>query len=97
MLCYVLIFLNPVTSLNNRQRKIRRFGVIARLELVDVDNENPNDLGKEEEEVDEQYKYLSTPTAVAFSIVGKRRCEILGSSNKDMKLQIGRWRRGVCV
>ena len=46
-----------MTSLNNRQRKILRFGVIARIELVDVDNnEDPNDLCKEEE-VGEQYKY----------------------------------------
>ena len=84
-----------MTSLNNRQRKIRRFGVIARIELVDVDNnEDPNDLGKGVG-IGAQYdNHLSTPTAVAFSIVGKKRCEILGSSNKDMKLRIGRWRRG---
>ena len=84
-----------MTSLNNRQRKIRRFGVIARIELVDVDNnEDPNDLGKGVG-IGAQYdNHLSTPTAVAFSIVGKKRCEILGSSNTDMKLRIGRWRRG---
>ena len=52
----IIQYLKTVTSLNNRQRKIRRFGVIARIELVDVDNENPNDLCKEEE-VGEQYKY----------------------------------------
>ena len=77
-----------MTSLNNRQRKIRRFGVIARIELVDVDNnEDPNDLGKGVG-IGAQYdNHLSTPTAVAFSIVGKKRCEILGSSNnnKDTK------------
>ena len=50
-----------MTSLNNRQRKIRRFGVIARIELVDVDNENPNDLCKEEATT---IQILSTPTAV---------------------------------
>ena len=84
-----------MTSLNNRQRKILRFGVIARIELVDVDNnEDPNDLGKGVG-IGAQYdNHLSTPTAVAFSIVGKKRCEILGSSNTDMKLRIGRWRRG---
>jgi len=92
----IIQYLKTMTSLNNRQRKIRRFGVIARIELVDVDNENPNDLCKEEE-VGEQYKYLSTPTAVTVSIVGKKRCEILGSSNnnKDTKPS-GLGRRKIC-
>ncbi|KAL9187921.1 hypothetical protein ACHAXT_006299 [Thalassiosira profunda] len=75
-----------MTSLNNRQRKIRRFGVVARIELVDVDGSDAN------EESNEEYSILSTPTAVSFSIVGTRRCEVLGSG-KDMKDRIGRWRR----
>lgn len=54
----IIQYLKTVTSLNNRQRKIRRFGVIAR---VDVDNENPNDLCKEEATT---IQILSTPTAV---------------------------------
>lgn len=28
-----------ITSLNTRARKIRRFGVLARIEIVDVDND----------------------------------------------------------
>ena len=80
-----------MTSLNNRQRRIRRFGVIARIELVDVDGDD-NDVNTNDD-IPEQYKHLSTPTQVSFSIVGKRRCEILGKGN-DMKERIGRWRRG---
>ena len=71
-----------ITSLNSRQRKLRRFGVIARIELVDVDT---NDAMEED-------SLLSIPTSVTFSIAGKRRCEILGPSN-DMKQRVGRWRR----
>ena len=81
-----------MTSLNNRQRRIRRFGVIARIELVDVDGDDNGD-DTNVVEPPEQYKHLSTPTQVSFSIVGKRRCEILGKG-KDMKDRIGRWRRG---
>ena len=29
-----------MTSINNRQRRIRRFGVVAKIELVDVDDGN---------------------------------------------------------
>ncbi|KAL7443686.1 hypothetical protein ACHAXH_007528 [Discostella pseudostelligera] len=72
-----------ITSLNSRQRKLRRFGVIARIELVDVDDTN--------DEMEES-RLFSIPTSVTFSIAGKRRCEILGPS-KDMKQRVGRWRR----
>ena len=77
-----------MTSLNNRQRKIRRFGVVARIELVDVENEDDDGGGD-----DDSYSILlSTPTAVSFSIVGLRRCEILGQAKK-FRNRIGRWRR----
>ena len=69
-----------MTSINNRQRRIRRFGIIAKIELVDVDaNSDPlNNF---------------CPTSVTFCIVGtKRRCEILGAET-GMKARIGRWRR----
>ena len=73
-----------ITSLNNRQRKLRRFGVIARIELVDADDSEESSI--------EENNHLSTPSSVTFSIIGKRRCEILGPS-KDMKQRVGRWRR----
>jgi SH3-like domain-containing protein len=38
------------------------------------------------------FAHLSTPTAVTFSFVGKRRCEILGPPI-GMKQRAGRWRR----
>ncbi|KAL7545332.1 hypothetical protein ACHAWF_008681 [Thalassiosira exigua] len=80
-----------MTSLNSRQRKVRRFGVVARIELVDVDSEDPNKGNPEDEK--NSSGLLSTPTAVTFIIAGKRRCEILGVAN-GMKDSIGRWRRG---
>jgi len=67
-----------MTSINNRQRRIRRFGVVAKIELVDVDDD------KESESF--------SPTSVTFDIVGTRRCEIIGKSEL-MKQRIGRWRR----
>lgn len=81
-----------MTSLNNRQRKIRRFGVMARLELVDVDDgdENENEGMYDNAQFN---RMLSSPTSVTFSIVGKRCCEVLGPA-KGMKCRIGRWRRG---
>lgn len=69
-----------MTSVNNKQRKIRRFGVVAKIELVDVDANSDS-------------KSSFCPTSVTFCIVGsKRRCEILGPKEK-MKCRIGRWRR----
>ena len=78
-----------MTSLNTRARKIRRFGVLARIEIVDVDKDDDFEQNLSTED---QFAHLSTPTSVTFSIVGKRRCEILGPS-KGMKHRIGRWRR----
>lgn len=56
---------------------------------VDGDDKMDEHSGKE----DDPYSLLSSPTSVTFSIVGKRRCEVLGPA-KDMKHRIGRWRRG---
>lgn len=69
-----------MTSINNRQRRIRRFGVVAKIELVDVDDDN------------ESESFSLSPTSVTFDIVGTRRCEIIGKSEL-MKQRIGRWRR----
>lgn len=67
-----------MTSINNRQRRIRRFGVVAKIELVDVDDDNESES--------------FSPTSVTFDIIGTRRCEIIGKSEL-MKQRIGRWRR----
>ena len=72
-----------MTSINNRQKKISRFGTICRIELVDAENDGNNYDNDD---------MLSIPTSVTFTIAGKRRCEILG--NNSMKTCIGRWRRG---
>jgi hypothetical protein len=69
-----------MTSINNRQRRIRRFGVVAKIELVDVDDDN------------ESESFSLSPTSVTFDIVGTRLCEIIGKSEL-MKQRIGRWRR----
>ena len=69
-----------MTSINNRQRRIRRFGVVAKIELVDVDANSDSNNN-------------FCPTSVTFCIAGsKRRCEILGPKER-MKTRIGRWRR----
>ena len=69
-----------MTSINNRQRRMRRFGVVAKIELVDVDASSDSNNN-------------FSPTSVTFCIAGsKRRCEILGPKER-MKTRIGRWRR----
>lgn len=67
-----------MTSINNRQRRMRRFGVVAKIELVDVDASSDP---------------IFSPTSVTFCIAGtKQRCEILGPK-EGMSTRIGRWRR----
>lgn len=67
-----------MTSINNSQRRMRRFGVVAKIELVDVDASSDP---------------IFSPTSVTFCIAGtKRRCEILGPKER-MITRIGRWRR----
>ncbi len=68
-----------MTSINNRQRRIRRFGVVAKIELVDVDAKSDSNS-------------LFSPTSVTFCIVGSKRVEVLGPTER-MKTRIGRWRR----
>ena len=68
-----------MVSLNFKQRKLRRSGVLTRIELVDFDEKDPNSVGLE-------------PTAVDFSLVGIARCRIAGPA-KSMKARVGRWRR----
>ncbi len=67
-----------MTSINNSQRRMRRFGVVAKIELVDVDASSDP---------------IFSPTSVTFCIAGtNRRCEILGPKER-MITRIGRWRR----
>ena len=68
-----------MVSLNFKQRKLRRSGVLTRIELVDFDEKDPKSVGFE-------------PTAVDFSLVGIARCRISGPA-KSMKARVGRWRR----
>ncbi|KAL7473741.1 hypothetical protein ACHAXS_014487 [Conticribra weissflogii] len=79
-----------MTSVNTRQRKIRRFGVVAKIELVDAEGDDGDGEGNADGRSE---GWLSSPTAVTFSVVGTRRCEILGPT-KGMQSRIGRWRRG---
>jgi len=67
-----------MTSVNHSQRKLRRNGVVARIEIVDAKRAN----------VDADF----APTSVVFSIVGKSHCRIAGPST-EMVARVGRWRR----
>ena len=67
-----------MTSLDFRSRKMRRNGVLCKIEFVDVASK------------DENKDFI--PTAVDFVIHGKRRCRLVGPA-KGMKSRIGRWRR----
>lgn len=72
-----------MTSLDYRSRKIRRNGVICKVEFIDAaKNVNSFVVGR----------HSNIPTSVDFVIAGKRRCRVVGKS-KSLKLRIGRWRR----
>eukprot|EP00980_Cylindrotheca_fusiformis_P030476 scaffold24884_cov108-Cylindrotheca_fusiformis.AAC.1 len=76
-----------MTSLDVRTRKIRRHGVLAKLEVMDdgaIYHRHSSSNNNEEDWV---------PTAVDFSILGHSRCRIVGPRN-GMQARIGRWRRG---
>ena len=67
-----------MTSLNHSKRKLRRNGVICRIELVDAPTTTKTNR--------------RIPTAVAFQVVGLRRCRLIGQA-KQLKARVGRWRR----
>lgn len=75
-----------MVSLDARARKVRRSGVIARVEYVDVDAPETSSWGG-------VGPGGEAPTAVDFRIVGRARCRILGPTT-DMEARVGRWRRG---
>lgn len=62
-----------MTSVNNRQRRMLQYAVATRIVIVDVE-------GDETRARMTMYKMItiSSPSAVTFSVVGKKRCEILG-------------------
>lgn len=69
-----------MVSVNYAKRKIRRNGVICRIELVDAPGTGLAENGR-------------CMTAVDFQLVGLRTCRVVGSST-HMERRIGRWRRG---
>lgn len=75
-----------MVSLDAPTRKIRRHGVLAKLEVMD-----DGALFVPEEEGSSTTPWI--PTAVDFSILGHTRCRIIGPRSA-LKARIGRWRRG---
>ena len=75
-----------MTSLDFRSKKIRRSGVLCKIEFVDAAKKETN------HKKDDTFKFR-LPTSVDFVIVGKRRCRVVGK-REDLRLRIGRWRRG---
>ena len=75
-----------MVSLDARARRVRRNGVVARIEYVDVDAPGTSSWGG-------AGPGGEAPTAVDFRIVGRTRCRILGPTT-DMEARVGRWRRG---
>jgi hypothetical protein len=70
-----------MTSLNLKSRKIRRQGVLAKIQGVDaISKSGDDDDGR-------------VPTAVDFVILGHSRCRVIGP-REGMQQRIGRWRRG---
>ncbi len=69
-----------MVSLNFRSRKIRRNGVLCKIEFLDA-------AKKKEGGGDNRL-----PTSVDFVIKAKRRCRVIGKGDA-LKLRIGRWRR----
>jgi len=68
-----------MTSLEYRSRKVRRNGVLCKVEFLDAAASLNN------------FK-TRLPTSVDFVIVGKRRCRLAGKK-KGLESRIGRWRR----
>ena len=76
-----------MTSLDMNTRKVRRHGVVTKIEAVD----SFRDTKKQKEGGPNDY-FISAPTAVDFSLIALQRCRVLGPSN-GMTARIGRWRR----
>ena len=74
-----------MVSLDAKARKVRRSGVVCRIEYVDVDAPETSSWGG-------VGPGGEAPTAVDFRIVGRTRCRILGPKT-NMEARVGRWRR----
>lgn len=72
-----------MTSFEYRSRKIRRSGVLCKVEYLDA-------AAKKNRDEDDALR--RTPTSVDFVIAGKRRCRVAGEET-GLQLRIGRWRR----
>ncbi len=68
-----------MTSFEYRSRKVRRNGVLCKVEFLDA----AASLSNSEKRI---------PTSLDFVIVGKRRCRLAGKK-EGLKSRIGRWRR----
>lgn len=76
-----------MTSLDARKRKLRRHGVLAKIEAMD-DGAIYHTEGEQEQSNSEWI-----PSAVDFCISGHSRCRIVGP-RQGMEARSGRWRRG---
>jgi hypothetical protein len=71
-----------MVSVNHAKRKLRRNGVICRIELCDAPASGLSANGRR-------------MTAVDFQVVALQRCRLLGPPS-GMKARVGRWRRQYC-
>lgn len=71
-----------MVSVNPAKRKLRRNGVVCRIELCDAPANGLSANGRR-------------VTAVDFQVVGLKRCRLVGPPS-GMKARIGRWRRMYC-
>eukprot|EP00536_Pseudo-nitzschia_multiseries_P017043 jgi/Psemu1/49069/gm1.49069_g len=80
-----------MVSFEYRSRKVRRNGVLCKVEFLDAAAKT--NAGDDE---DDGYSVggpsRKLPTSVRFVIAGKRRCRVAGEE-KALQLRIGRWRR----
>jgi len=75
-----------MTSLEFRSRKIRRNGVLCKIEFLDAAKKRfavPAGSKSDKHRI---------PTSVDFVIAGKRRCRVVGK-HEALRLRVGRWRR----
>lgn len=92
-----------MVSFEYRSRKVRRNGVLCKVEFLDaaarqrVDddnngNGNDNDKNNDINDATTANLFRRLPTSVRFVIAGKRRCRVAGEE-KALQSRIGRWRR----